>query len=283
MTVFRILFAVGMMSFSVALQAQRVCTPENQALLAQELAVLSAGDWAEWSTGEIMTDIGKRWVGRPYVGNTLEVSDGDEALVINLEELDCTTFMENMVVLASLAKQGNLTMEAFEAELTRLRYRDGIRDGYASRLHYTTDWMRNNASMGIVQLITPELSSTPLPRPINFMSTHRSSYAQLADQSIYEEIVRCEEALNQEEAIMLPKAQLAAKVDMLQEGDIIAFTTSIKGLDVVHVGLVSWVNGEAHLLHASTGSNEVELSSKPLVDYLAGKRHMSGVMVARVL
>ena len=51
----------------------------------------------------IEMDIAKLFLGTPYVGKTLE-QEGEEALVINFRELDCTTFLENVVALSLCVK-----------------------------------------------------------------------------------------------------------------------------------------------------------------------------------
>jgi hypothetical protein len=69
----------------------------------------------------------------------------------------------------------------------------------------------------------------------------------------------------------------------LQDGDVIAITTGIQGLDVVHVGFAKWHNNRIHLLHASLDEKKVVISSKPLAEYLLGNKSQSGIMVARVV
>ena len=67
----------------------------------------------------------------------------------------------------------------------------------------------------------------------------------------------------------------------IQDGDIIALATSIKGLDVTHTGFAIRANADrVHLLHASS-SGEVEVSEKPLADYLLGIKSNLGIIVAR--
>ena len=46
-----------------------------------------------------MLEIGKFFLGTPYVAGTLETK-GAEHLVVNLREYDCVTFVENVVALA---------------------------------------------------------------------------------------------------------------------------------------------------------------------------------------
>ena len=98
------------------------------------------------------------------------------------------TFVESAVGLARCVKQGKTTMEAFRAELQKLRYRDGIIDGYPSRLHYFTDWVKDNARKGLVEELTSSLGGVPRRSPIDFMSTHREAYRQLREDKVLEKV-----------------------------------------------------------------------------------------------
>ncbi|WP_332911570.1 N-acetylmuramoyl-L-alanine amidase-like domain-containing protein [Algoriphagus boritolerans] len=69
----------------------------------------------------------------------------------------------------------------------------------------------------------------------------------------------------------------------IQPGDLIAITTSMKNLDIVHVGFAIEKNGRIHLMHAGTGNMQVEISDKPLSDYLKANKSQSGIMVCRLL
>ena len=105
------------------------------------------------SMGDLMLIVGKYFQGFPYVGNTLE-REGEESLVINLREFDCFTFVENAVALAWIIKKGKSEFDDYVDALERIRYRDGILDGYSSRLHYFSDWLFDNGQKGIVKDIT---------------------------------------------------------------------------------------------------------------------------------
>ena len=62
--------------------------------------------------------------GLPYVAKTLEVNR-EERLVVNLRQLDCTTYVETVLALALCMKQKAHTFQAFCSNLQRLRYEDG--------------------------------------------------------------------------------------------------------------------------------------------------------------
>ena len=44
-----------------------------------------------------------------------------------------------------------------------------------------------------------------------------------------------------------------------------------------------WKNGRVHLFHASSTNKKVEISEKPLAEYLAGNKSQSGVIVCRLV
>ncbi|MEM8888515.1 MAG: N-acetylmuramoyl-L-alanine amidase-like domain-containing protein, partial [Bacteroidota bacterium] len=235
--------------FSGFIQAQTYCTKANKDLCESQLNKLKAMD-TEQKIQDIAVQVGKNFLGTPYLGGTLEVGE-QEQLVIELQGLDCTTFMENVVVFSRLAKKESLDFESFQKELEYLRYRDGQMHSYSSRLHYFTEWISNNEAKGIVKDVTAEIGGEPYNKQINFMSTHRSSYKQLASDEYFKDIQKIEGKLNQNQRYYIPKAKLASLESGIQSGDLVTITTTIKGLDVSHVGMAYRKNGRVHMLHAS--------------------------------
>ena len=139
-------------------------------------------DLAEKPIGDVIAEIGKSFIGTDYLAHGLE-KDGDEQLVINLTGLDCTTFLENSLVLARCIKKGKTTFKDYEKELQFVRYRDGKIDKYPSRLHYFSDWIYDNVKKGVVKDVTEETGGEKIKFKINFMSTHPDSYKQLEENS----------------------------------------------------------------------------------------------------
>ncbi|MEM8764487.1 MAG: N-acetylmuramoyl-L-alanine amidase-like domain-containing protein [Bacteroidota bacterium] len=229
--------------------------------------------------GDSLIFIGKTFLGTPYVEKTLEVGK-TEQLVINLSGLDCTTFVENVLAFGKLVKNESYAFEDFTQSLQTIRYRDGVLNGYPSRLHYFTDWIRNNAQKGLVKDITNELGGEIVSKPINFMGTHRNLYPFLSSDENHEAILEVEAGLAKEELCILQQKQIAEKEHLIQSGDIIALATSINGLDVTHTGLAIKKDGRIHLLHASS-AGEVTVTEQPLVDYLKKIKNNTGIIVAR--
>ena len=273
-TIFLALFLLVL----VPTKGQMTCTPEDSLLFHSKMKGI---DQLDLETGnDQIVAIGKTFLGTPYVEKTLEVGE-TESLVINLRGLDCTTFVENVLAFSLLVTKGRSDFNAFTKNLKTIRYRDGFLDGYPSRLHYFTEWIRNNKEKGLVQDITSDLGGVEVKKPINFMGTHRELYPFLAEDVNYEKMVQVEEALAKESLCILPQENIADVEDTLENGDIIALATSIKGLDVTHTGFaIRMPDNRIHLLHASI-SGAVTITKEPLVDYLKKVKSNTGIIVAR--
>jgi len=265
----------------VKVEAQTYCTKENRALCESELQKLQRINTETTHLQEVVIHVAKDFLGTPYVAKTLELGD-KEQLVVDLQGLDCTTFLENVVVFSRLTKKNKLDFESFQKELEFIRYRDGKKEDYPSRLHYFTEWIADNEAKGLLQDITQEIGGVPYLKQIDFMSTHRSAYAQLSSDAYLAEIKKAETRLNTHKRHYIPKSDISKLESGIQSGDLVAITTSIKGLDVSHVGLAYKQNGRIHLFHASTRSDKVEISDVPLADYLARSKSQSGIMVCRL-
>ena len=240
--------------------------------------------------GDLLARIGERFVGTPYQPHTLEVP-GPERLVINLEALDCVTFVENVLTLARLAWAAPPALAdgpagfqaAFRDELTRIRYRDGTLDGYGSRLHYFSEWIADNEAAGLVDAVSRELGGTPDGTAIDFMSTHPDAYRQLTDPAMLAEIARIEGRLAAVERFYLPEDEIAAAAHLIQDGDIIAATSTVAGLDIAHTGIAVWRDGDLRLLHAPLVGSHVQLSDESLAERIRRIGGQDGIMVARPL
>ncbi len=256
-----------------------VCTAEDRNAFERRIKDLEALDTPDMAS--TVVGVGKTFIGSPYVARTLEINE-EESLVVNLREFDCTTYVENVLVFSLMLRKEEHEFEAFASLLQNLRYREGDLDGYASRLHYFTDWIANNEAKGLVTDITREIGGAPQQKTIDFMSTHRELYPMLKSDQNFELIKSTEASLNTRTTYVLGVNQIRAAESKIWDGDIIALATSIEGLDVTHTGFALHKNGRLHLLHASS-SGSVEITEKPLVDYLNGIKNNSGIIVARPL
>lgn len=230
----------------------------------------------------LMIQNGLKFLGTPYVAHTLEVNSPDEKLVVNLKEVDCTTFVE-YVLAKSLCNKQNDSIQ-FLKNLKRIRYRNGILDGYTSRLHYSTEWASNGVRNGYLTDIAGRYSKDTISVHLNFMSTHPQAYKQLASSPDNVKVIAgYEKRLSGQIIHYIPKAKLPKEgFRWIHSGDIIMLVTSIKGLDNSHLGIAIYQHGELHLLHASSANGKVIIQPEPLCQQLQNNSKCLGIRVLRM-
>ena len=269
-------------------------TEEDWAVAAASVAWARDQGLQLLPVGEVAAILGSTFVGSPYEPGTLELP-GPEGLVVNLSVFDCVTFVEHMLVLARLvvdpeiriaSDSGEADVMAFRAryrrELATLRYRDAEVDGYASRLHYFTEWLDRGIERGDLTEVTDELGGIPDPRPIHFMTSHPEAYRQLREEPDLLPFFQAkEEALSRRVRLFIPEDEIAGVEMGIRNGDIIAAVSTVDGLDIAHTGLALWHDGRLHLLHAPLVGDTVEISPLPLAERMKGIRGQKGIRVAR--
>lgn len=256
--------------------------PGDSIVFAETIAWARANRVDTLSTADAMAALGRRFVGTPYTPGTLEL-EGDERLIVNLRELDCVTFIENMLAMARVLRAGSPDYDSFKRELVRIRYRDGVLSGYTSRLHYFSEWIADNEGKGIVDDVTLETGGVQDTGAITFMTRNIDAYRQLADTAVVAEIRSIETSLSGRERYYIPEDEIAAVARNIRDGDIIAATSTLEGLDIAHTGLALWVDGRLHLMHAPLVGSIVEISELPLAERLQRIEAQDGIMVARPL
>ncbi len=236
---------------------------------------------------ELMVKVAEYFLGTPYVAGTLEGTP--EELRIDIRKTDCILFVEQCLAityLLSTAEEGTPpTFEDFRQQILGMRYRDGILDGYASRLHYASEWILQNEAAGLIKEITAQTGGRKLSQQFSFMSTHTGSYAALdGNPKEIERIEEVERSLNSAtEYYYIPASEIPGMEHKIQDGDIIFFTSKIEGLDITHVAIAYTVHdGEdgtdtLHFIHASTRAGKVIVEPKTLAGYTK-----TGIRLARV-
>lgn len=228
---------------------------------------------------------GRSFLGTPYVAHTLEGET--EQLTVNIDELDCTTFVETALALAYTAGEGRRSWRDYVYNLRRLRYRNGEVDGYPSRLHYIADWAVDNIHRGNLEDVTTRMPKyTTMTRTIDFMSANRDRYPALADSATYARIRGVEEGYRNHRFPYVKSADLGSKATKaaLHDGDVVALVSTLRNLDVTHMGIVvkESPDAEPYLLHASSSHGKVEISQQPLADFMRRNRQWAGIRIFRL-
>ena len=228
--------------------------------------------------------IAKSFMGQPYKAATLE-GNAKEQLVCNLRDFDCSTFVESITAMTLVKHAEKPSFEKYNAQLKNLRYRAGEINGYASRLHYFREWIIQAETNQLGQDITKKIGGILQKKSINFMTYNRELYPKLKDETSFSEIKNNQKHINEHDFYYIPKWKLE-KLEIenqIQDGDIIAITSNVDGLDYNHEGFAIRQNGRLHLLHASYELKKVIISKEPLVDYLNRINKHSGISVFRLL
>ena len=236
--------------------------------------------WAARPPSEIALSVGLRLRGTPYGAPVPAVP---ERLAADIDVLDCMTFVEAVVALTRLICAGCDDPQAFPPALRFVRYRGGRIRGYASRLHYASDWLGDNARRGVVRLLSGILGGLPFPKTFSFVTDHPDRYPPLARGATFRRLRGTERRLTRERRLYLPAFLLAAAEKSIPAGAILAFTTDQAGLDVLHMGFAVRRRGCLRILHASRPAGRVEISRDPLLRYLSRHPAMTGAMVAEIV
>ena len=271
---------VGCQSESAASEGRAAAPDSTQDRFEAVMAYAQDNDLHERSIGAIMQAVGIRFMERPYLAGTLD-EPPTEQLVIRFDGFDCVTYVETMLALARGIAVEDYSYATFADHMRDQRYRDGTMEGYCSRLHYFSEWVRDNARRGTVRNMTAALGGEALGDTLSFMSAHRSAYPRFATNDSLLACVRdMEQNLRGQSVRYVPQDDIDAVYDRLQAGDILGLVTNIDGLDIAHTGLVyAGKDGQIGLLHAST--SEGVTVSPDLQAYVQNIDHQIGILVAR--
>ena len=224
--------------------------------------------------------------GVPYVGKTLE-PNAEETLIVNLRELDCTTYVESVLALTLCMKNNKKTFSDYCHYLQLIRYEQGKVD-YPTRLHYFTQWIEDNTRKGFVeehQQPAPPFSAIQ-QLDINFMTTHTALYPMFNGHPEWVKTIgEKEREMTGRQYRYIPKGDIKNNSlfrKSIHDGDIIAITTSKKGLDTSHVGIAVWHKDGLHLLNASQVRKEVVEEPMTLYQYMQKHPSQTGIRVIHV-
>ena len=267
--------------------------PDEQNANPRLLKLLHTNDSVrDLPVNEIVMTYAREFIGTPYVAKTLDQTPEREELVVNVDGVDCTTFVEYVLALAFTACEQSDHYSDFQHILSILRYDSG-NVNYVARNHYFSSWIINNDRF-VTELTGMANDKRGAYYPytakqvlkINYMTTHQSQYPQFkAHPDFVSRIRNTEEFLTGLEVRYIPKKLVGQSRENLgiRDGDIIAIVTNKKGLDISHIGFAAWgSDGKLHLLNASSIHKKVVLEPMTLFEYMSKHPSQIGIRVLRV-
>ncbi|OGQ91628.1 MAG: hypothetical protein A2289_04840 [Deltaproteobacteria bacterium RIFOXYA12_FULL_58_15] len=234
--------------------------------------------------GDLLVRAGRWQIGQRY-GGVRKNPDAEETeqLRVDLSRFECVSLVESTIAVARCVWQGQPNEQCFAREVVASRYRDGEPVGYASRLHYFSDWIEDNDKRDRIERLTEMLGGEPMIQPFNYMSQHPREYDGLADATELAQILDVEARLSSQQHYVLDKRTVAKIQDQLQNGDLVAIVSNKHpGLMIGHVGFVDRVMaGKPRYLHASSYHQRVVLTRTDIAHYVTSQTHRLGILVLR--
>lgn len=275
-----ILLFVTFLSLNAVSQERIYSNEKDKEIFQKYIKEVGAGKYQSFN--DLIIATAKFFLETPYVGHTLEIEP--EGLVVNLRELDCTTFVETVLALSRTVRDGNATFENFMGNLKNIRYRNGVINDYSDRLHYTTDWIFENERKGLVKNITKDASGKDLDLNLYIMSSNPDRYKQLKGKEVLtSKIKEIEKRATARKNWFIPNTEIEKNGSAYKSGDIVAFVTTIKGIDISHVAFIYKENGRLTFIHASSSEKRVVIEKHTLEEYAQNSKTNIGIMVARPL
>ncbi len=229
-------------------------TEELLGLLIEEASLIN-------DPGERVGFLSRYFLKTKYKESTLTGSEQvPEVFVLNLEEVDCLTFLEYVE-----AMRRSSSFDAFKDNLVKVRYRSGD-VAFADRNHFFTDWKAFNAEfvVDVTKYIGAE-KTKDVSKRLN--EQHDGALLLPGTGCRLREVTYIQ--TNDINNIVL---------DNLRTGDYIGIYAKPDGLDVSHVGIAIKDKNTVQLRHASSSKKSRKVVDEDLMEYLTAK---PGIIVLR--
>jgi hypothetical protein len=186
-------------------------------------------------TGERIAYLSGLFLDTEYQESTLSGSvDTDEELVIDLEGVDCFTFID---YIEAMRLSGSFP--EFIENLKRVRYREG-EVSFEKRNHFFTDWGEHNS--GFLTDVTEAVGTGNARRTMKRLNLKNDGGCLIEGIDVVEREIR-----------YIPSEEIDDTViSNLLTGDYIGIYSGKAGLDVSHVGIIIRNGDDVFIRHAST-------------------------------
>jgi hypothetical protein len=183
-----------------------------------------------------------------------------EVFVINLEGIDCLTFIE---YIEAMRLSGSF--EDFKENLKKVRYESG-NVTFENRNHFFTDWVEFNASF--IDDVTEEIGTEKTIRVQKLLNEKEDKTFFVPGIKPIMREIRYISSAHIDEAVL----------NKLRTGDYIGIYSHLEGLDVSHVGICIRDSKKALLRHASSAAKNRKVIDEDFMEYITEK---PGIIILR--
>ncbi|MEW6599368.1 MAG: N-acetylmuramoyl-L-alanine amidase-like domain-containing protein [Nitrospirota bacterium] len=237
---------------------------------------INLGKWTEEGIGHLLKEasvikgagsriafLSGQFLKTSYKENTL-IGDPEmpEVYVINLEALDCFTFIDYIEAMR-LSK----SFPEFKENIRKVRYRSGT-VSFENRNHFFTDWREFNSAL--VRDVTAEISYGSSQKVVKMLNRKDDGTCFLPGIAV------TERAVDYIHSDMIDDEVIRN----LQTGDYAGIYSKTAGLDISHAGIVIREQERVKFRHASSLQKHRRVMDEDLRKYLKGK---PGIIVLRPL
>lgn len=201
------------------------------------------------------------FLGIPYKSSTLFCDkNSKEILVINLEGLDCFTFIDYVEAIRISS-----SFEEFFINVKKIRYKSG-KISFKNRNHFFTDWKYSNKKLiDDVTLSVSDNKAICIEKKLNLRED---------GSEILEGI-----PIKKRKIFYIPSNTINQRIiDNLKTGDYIGIYSELQGLDVSHTGIIVKKRNNIFLRHASSQKKFHKVIDSNFISYV---KKRPGIIVYR--
>jgi hypothetical protein len=204
--------------------------------------------------GERIDFISKQFVGVNYKESTLIGNiNTPEILVINLEGMDCFTYIDNVE-----AMRLSSSLSEFKENLKKVRYKFG-KVAFDNRNHFFTDWREFNSEH--IDDVTEEVGEEKTKTVVKMLNRKEDGTYFLPGIPVKERKIE----------YIPSNAFDRTIIERLKTGDYVGIYSDTQGLDVSHTGIIIKNGGKVYLRHASSGVGNRKVVNEDLISYIFNK------------
>ncbi len=210
-----------------------------------------------------------------------------DQLLINTASFDCVTFIENFLAMAFTTYELRNNPFAFEDEIFKtfskylmiIRYYENQpTESWENRINYYTEQLFKLTDLGLLIHIGENSGAKLYTKKINYISSNKYKFPGIKN---WKKLKQTEKKLTERPKFYFPLDEIEkCYKPIAQEGDIVALTTTIDGLEVSHTGIITLKNGRLFFSHASQKHKKL-IMEEDFLEYLDTRSTITGIMIFR--